>query len=55
VQTLVEYLAAGDSLNDFLQNFPSVSYRHAVTVLKLTKSEFVTTGIPKLENGTEDS
>lgn len=55
VQTLVEYLVAGDSLNDFLQDFPSVSYQHAVAVLEVPKSEFVTTGIPKSENVKEGS
>lgn len=38
VQTLVDYLEAGDSLNDFLADFPSVSHEHAVAVLELAKS-----------------
>ncbi len=38
VQTLVEYLESGDSLDDFLADFPSVSREHAVAVLELAKS-----------------
>ncbi|OGA48199.1 MAG: hypothetical protein A3F74_17715 [Betaproteobacteria bacterium RIFCSPLOWO2_12_FULL_62_58] len=38
VQTLVEYLEAGDSLDDFLADFPSVSREHAVAVLEVAKS-----------------
>ncbi len=38
VQTLVDYLEAGDSLDDFLADFPSVSREHAVAVLELAKS-----------------
>jgi uncharacterized protein (DUF433 family) len=37
VQTLIEYLEAGDSLDDFLKDFPSVSREHAVAVLELAK------------------
>ena len=38
VQTLVDYLEAGDSLDDFLKDFPSVSREHAIAVLELAKS-----------------
>jgi uncharacterized protein (DUF433 family) len=38
VQTLMEYIAAGDSLDGFLADFPSVSREHAVAVLELAKS-----------------
>ena len=38
VQTLVDYLEAGDSLDDFLADFPSVSREHAIAVLELAKS-----------------
>ena len=37
VQTLLEYLEAGDSLDDFLEDFPAVSREHAVAVLQLAK------------------
>jgi uncharacterized protein (DUF433 family) len=38
VQTLIEYLEGGDSLEAFLHDFPSVSRAHAVAVLELAKS-----------------
>lgn len=38
VQTLVDYLEAGDSLDAFLTDFPSVSREHAIAVLELAKS-----------------
>jgi uncharacterized protein (DUF433 family) len=38
VQTLVDYLEAGDSLDDFLRDFPSVSREHAIAVLEVAKS-----------------
>jgi len=38
VQTLLEYLEAGDSLDDFLEDFPAVSRDHAVAVLQLAKT-----------------
>jgi uncharacterized protein (DUF433 family) len=33
VQTLMEYLEEGDRLDDFLEDFPTVSREHAVAVL----------------------
>jgi uncharacterized protein (DUF433 family) len=44
VQTLIEYLEAGDSLEAFLDDFPSVSREHAVTVLELAKSTLLRGG-----------
>ena len=38
VQTLIDYLEAGDPLEAFLDDFPSVSREHAVAVLELAKS-----------------
>jgi uncharacterized protein (DUF433 family) len=38
VQTLIEYLEAGDPLEAFLDDFPSVSREHAIAVLELAKS-----------------
>jgi uncharacterized protein (DUF433 family) len=35
VQTLIDYLKAGDSLNDFLDGFPSVSREQAEAFLQL--------------------
>ena len=38
VQTLLDYLEGGDSLDDFLLDFPSVSRQHAIAVLEAAKS-----------------
>ncbi|MDQ3698368.1 MAG: DUF433 domain-containing protein [Gemmatimonadota bacterium] len=38
VQTLIEYLEAGDSLDEFLVDFPAVTREHAVAVLELAKA-----------------
>jgi len=38
VQTLIDYLEAGDPLDSFLVDFPSVTREHAVAVLELAKS-----------------
>lgn len=38
VQTLIDYLEAGDPLQSFLEDFPSVSHDHAIAVLELAKS-----------------
>jgi uncharacterized protein (DUF433 family) len=37
VQTFVDYLEAGDPLDEFLADFPSVSREHAIAVLELAK------------------
>ena len=37
VQTFVEYLEAGDALDEFLTDFPSVTREQAVAVLELAK------------------
>jgi uncharacterized protein (DUF433 family) len=37
VKTLLDYLEAGDSLDQFLDHFPSVSREQAVAVLELAK------------------
>jgi uncharacterized protein (DUF433 family) len=41
VQTLLDYLEAGDSLADFLDHFPSVSRDQAVGALELAKTMLV--------------
>jgi uncharacterized protein (DUF433 family) len=38
VRTLIDYLEAGDPLETFLDDFPSVTREHAVAVLELAKS-----------------
>jgi uncharacterized protein (DUF433 family) len=42
VQTLLDYLEAGDSLNEFLDHFPSVSREQAVAALELAKEILIT-------------
>lgn len=37
VQTLLEYLEAGDPLDEFLEDFPTVSREQAVAALELAK------------------
>ena len=38
VKTLFDFLKAGDSLNEFLENFPSVDKKDAIGVLSLVQS-----------------
>jgi uncharacterized protein (DUF433 family) len=37
-QTLIEYLEAGDSIDDFLEGFPSVSRDHVISFLEETQA-----------------
>ena len=37
VQTLIDYLEEGSSIDEFLEDFPTVSREHAVAVLELAK------------------
>jgi len=37
-QTLIEYLEAGDSIDDFLEGFPSVSREQVIAFLEETKA-----------------
>lgn len=37
MKTLLDYLEAGDSLDEFLDHFPSVSREQAIAVLELAK------------------
>ena len=37
VQTLIDYVEEGGRLDDFLEDFPTVSREHAVAVLELMK------------------
>ena len=41
VQTLLDYLQAGESIDDFLAGFPSVSREQVITFLKLAKDRLV--------------
>jgi uncharacterized protein (DUF433 family) len=41
VRTLIDYLGAGDSLNEFLEDFPSVTRQQAVAALRLAEQMLV--------------
>lgn len=41
VQTLLDYLEAGDSIDEFLEGFPSVSREHVVEFLEQAKDRLV--------------
>ena len=41
VQTLLEYLEGGDRLDDFLENFPSVTREQAVAFLEQAASAYL--------------
>lgn len=45
VQTLIEHLEAGDSLDTFLDDFPSVTRDHAIAVLELAKSALLSNAV----------
>ena len=41
VKTLIDYLEGGDRLDDFLDDFPTVTREHAVAVLEIAKEALV--------------
>jgi uncharacterized protein (DUF433 family) len=41
VQTLIEYLEAGDSIDEFLEGFPSVSRAQVIAFLEQAKDRLV--------------
>jgi len=41
VQTLIDYLEEGDRLDDFLEDFPTVSREHVIAVLELAKESLI--------------
>ena len=41
VRTLLDYLEAGERLEDFLGDFPTVSREHAMAALELAKASLV--------------
>ena len=43
VQTLLDYLEAGDSIDDFLEGFPSVSRKQVMDFVEQTKDRLVET------------
>jgi uncharacterized protein (DUF433 family) len=44
VQTLIEYLEAGDSIDDFLEGFSSVSREQVIAFLEETKARVLAFG-----------
>ena len=43
VQTLLDYLEAGDSIDEFLAGFPSVSRKQVIQFLEQAKDQLVST------------
>jgi uncharacterized protein (DUF433 family) len=43
VQTLLDYLEAGDSIDEFLTGFPTVSREQAIEFLEQAKDQLVAT------------
>ncbi len=41
VQTLIDYLEGGDTIEDFLSDFPTVSRPQVIEVLEAVKSEIL--------------
>ena len=41
MQTLIDYLESGDSIEDFLQGFPTVSKRQVIAFLEEAKEKFL--------------
>jgi uncharacterized protein (DUF433 family) len=41
VQTLLDYLEAGDSIDDFLQGFPTVTRRQVIAFLEQAKDHLI--------------
>jgi uncharacterized protein (DUF433 family) len=41
VQTLVDYLEAGESIDDFLEGFPSVTREHVIAFLEEAKDRMI--------------
>lgn len=46
IQALIDYLEGGDSLDEFLTDFPAVTREHAVAVLELAKQALVAQATP---------
>jgi uncharacterized protein (DUF433 family) len=46
VRTLIDYLGAGDSLNDFLVDFPTVTHGQAVAVLEQAREALLVDAPP---------
>ena len=45
LQTLLDYLEAGETIDDFLEGFPSVTKEQVVAFLEGAKEQFVATAL----------
>jgi len=48
VQTLLDYLEAGETIDDFLEGFPSVTKEQVVAFLEEAKNQFVAAALCRL-------
>ena len=39
IQSLIDYLEAGDTMNDFIHDFPSVTRKQVINVLEYAKKK----------------
>lgn len=46
VQSLFDYLEAGETLNEFIRQFPSVNREQAIAALELARDALVTSARP---------
>ncbi|MGH8738524.1 MAG: DUF433 domain-containing protein [Burkholderiales bacterium] len=44
VQTLLDYLESGESIDDFLEGFPSVKREHVIAFLEEAKASLIAQG-----------
>ena len=42
IQSLFDYIETGETLDEFLENFPSVKKEHAIEVLEMAKKTLTT-------------
>ncbi|HEX5470797.1 MAG TPA: DUF433 domain-containing protein [Lacipirellulaceae bacterium] len=45
VQSLMDYLEAGDSIDDFLEGFPTVSREQVIAFLEEAKNRMIESGV----------
>ena len=48
VQTLMDYIEEGSSLDEFLEDFPTVSHEHAIAVLEPAKLLYETSRLRRI-------
>ena len=44
VSTIIDYLEAGDRIDDFLEDFPTVTHEQAIEVLRLARESLENAG-----------